>query len=75
MLVERGGVLPCLTNHEHIRSCGALEHIVGDAPLMFLRQFGKGYCRLQGSLVLLAVIGLEKTIQPYHIYRFLITLL
>ena len=44
-----------------------MEHIVGNASLVVLRIAGKGFGGLQRGLVLLAVIGLEKTIQTYHI--------
>ena len=67
MFVKRGGIRPRLADEEHIRSRGALEHIVGNASFVMLRIAGKFFGGLQRSLVLLDVVGLEKAIQSYHI--------
>ena len=65
-------VAECLSSEAGSFHVSQIMNTSGRVALWFLRQLGKGYSRLQGGLVLLAVIGLEKTIQPYHIVLFII---
>lgn len=66
MLVQGFLTLPGLAYHEHILARGALKDVIGHTPFMLLTLGRKQHGGLQGFVVL-ARLGLEETIQSYHI--------
>ena len=66
MLVQGLLTLPGLADHEDILARGTLKDIVGHASLMLLTLGREQHGSLQGFVVL-PRLGLEETIQSYHI--------
>ena len=61
VLFKRSLVLPCFANHEHVGAGRALKGVVSNVALVLQRSGGQGNSGLQG-LVILALVGLEKTV-------------
>ena len=57
--------LPCLAEHEDVLACGTLENVIADHALVLLRLGSEQNGGLQGFIVL-ALLGLEETIQSNH---------